>query len=428
MDHPRRSRHTLPVARWLTPVLFALLGLLCGCPQPVRALEDASVTDAGTVVDTGVSDDAGPFADSEVRVDAGSPGDAGADPDAQTPADAGSVDAQPPRDAGPTNDAGPAMDAGFVPNPPCEAAILECLDPTLPEVLSVPDEMTWTDAKELVQANQTIQIRGLNVGAGIRVPPAVTLHGCEGAAIVGAIAFSGLGGRVQGFEVTGSIVANQTGAYVVRKNRFISTASGEAGVSGRSVDALVSARVTLIVEQNSFVGRSVAAATRYDTMQHEVSIQVRNNTFASCDTCITVDEAGLVGQIDATIEHNTFYGFSNAVALYGLALPTPLNANLFVDGTRAVSGNSQFTVQYALLDGVTTASQLPPFSGAFAQGSAGLVDPSQGDFRLSINSDALDLVPAGVATVSEDFAGCPRPVAYRQGTALGDLGAFEAQP
>lgn len=422
MDDPDSGGDSRGVRRWNLALLVALSGMAFGCPQDVRALVDGGVDGGGA--DASVGADGAATIDGGDRFDAGRAADAGPIADAAPIADAGPV-----ADAGDPGDAGPGPDAGFAPNEPCTPIVLPCLDRAAPEVLSVPDEMSWTQAVDTVQSNQTIQVRGLRIGAGIRVPPAVTLHGCEGASIVGAIGFEGLGGRVQGFEVAGSINANQTGTYVVSHNRFIDGMTTEAGVSARSIDALVSAQVNMIVEQNTFVGRNkcAEAATRYDTMRHEVSIQIRNNTFSGCETAIVISEAGLVGEIDATIEHNTFHQFSDAVALYSVAQPITLTANLFADGTRAVAGTSPFYLEYALVDNVETPSQIPPFSGAFAQGVAGFVDAAAGDFRLTDASDALDLVPEGGSSVSYDVVGCPRPVGYLSSTPQSDIGAFEAQ-
>lgn len=407
MDAPSRLRNGDRVRRLALAALATSLALL-GCPQDVRPLGDAGL-------------------DGGAPVDAASP-DGGAGVDAGR-ADASEVDGGRPdaaeADAG-RRDAG-AEDGGLVPNPPCEPEILPCLDPAPEDVYSVPDEIGWAAALEAVRANQTIQIRGLEVPGGVRVPPAVTLHGCEGARITGAIVFQGIGGRVQGFEVSGSVVANQTGAYVVRRNRFVGDAF-EAGVSARSVDALVSASVAMIVEQNRFVGRrlGVHAATRYDTMQHEVTIEVRDNVFDGCLTGVSLSEAGLVGRIEAELVHNTFHDFDDAIRIDLVDRVTPLSANLFARGQRAVAGESLFELRVAMLDDVATESQTRPFSGTFVRGDADFVDAEAGDFRLSPTSDAIDFVPNAEAGL--DFAGCPRPVAFVDASPTGDVGALEAQP
>ncbi|MCA9553971.1 MAG: hypothetical protein KC933_28295 [Myxococcales bacterium] len=390
---------------------LAVASVLLGCPQEIRPLIDGGVgADSGEPSDSGFSDTG--------ALDTGAL-------DADTP------DADPP-DAGPGDtgaaDAGPQPDGGFTPNQPCEPVVLGCLDPALESVLSVPDEVSWTDALAMVGFNQTIQIRGLDVGAGVRVPAAVTLHGCEGARIIGAVAFEGIGGTIEGFEVLGSIVANQTGVYLVRRNRFVGGSSTEPGVSARSVDALVSASVAVVVEQNLFEDRTIGVwvATRYDTMQHQVTAQVHDNVFNGCETGISVSENGLVGHIEAEITHNTFYAFNDAIRLEALELPTPLTANLFVNGGRAVAGTSAFQLQVALLDDVVTPSQSGLYSGTFATGAAAFVDAAAGDFRLTAASDAVDLV--GNAPSGLDYLGCPRPVGLFGSVALGDVGALEAQP
>ena len=399
---------------------LAWLGLLVGlfgCPQEILPLADAGESDA-EVRDADPVSDASPL-------DGSPPDGATLDATADATADGG------PDDASATDAAaldGAIVDAGFTPNDPCEPVVLPCLDPARPEVLSVPDELTGAQALAMVRANQILQLRGGNVGAGVRVPPAVTFYGCEGATIDGTIAFEGIGGRVEGFEVSGAIVANQTGAYVVRRNRFIGT-SPEPAVSARSVDALVSASVVIVVEQNLFTGRAIGVevATRYDTMQHQVNAQIHDNIFDGTTAPIRISETGLVGRIDATIRHNTFHAFQDAIRIDASEQITAIDANLFAVGTRAIAGTSPYAITYALLDAVTTDAQTPPFSGTFARGEARFVDASAQDFRLLPPSDAIDLLPPG-ASSGLDNAGCVRPAALLGAAARADVGALEAQP
>ena len=310
--------------------------------------------------------------------------------------------------------------------------VLDCLDATPSNVIEVPTESTMQNAIDTAQANDIIQIKGANLGAGWRIPPYVTLRGCMGARVSGAIAFQGSGGVIEGFEVTenGRLVANKTGAYVVRMNRFTGTSAGtEYGVEGSSVDALVSASVVLVVEQNQFTGRAlgVLAATRYDTMTHAVDVTVRNNVFAHVRRPVVVSEAGLVGVVNAKVEHNTFHDFSSAIELSSVDRVSKTSGNLFSTGTSAVSGGSTYEVAYSLAWQVTTPAGSPPFSGSFAQGDPRFVDPASDDLRLGAGSLALDRIPNGTVVPSEDFQGCPRPAGAPGAPPMADVGAYESQ-
>jgi hypothetical protein len=164
--------------------------------------------------------------------------------------DGKAVDSVPPDSSLPPKDTA-VGDGTITPNLPCRSIPLPCKESTLADVIEVPTEMSLQAAFQAAQAGDTVQVKGLQLVSGWSIPAYVTLRGCSGAKIVGAIVFSGSGGTVEGFEVSGQIVANQTGSYVIRYNTFVAAAaSGQAGVSARSVDALVSASVTTIVEAN----------------------------------------------------------------------------------------------------------------------------------------------------------------------------------
>jgi hypothetical protein len=169
-----------------------------------------------------------------------------------------------PADLGATGDGSVAASCG----PP---ATLPCLDPADPRVIEVPTEASISAALSSARAGDTIQVRGVTIGAGNIVLPAyVTLRGCESATLDAMVRFERTRGVVEGFSISGAIIANTTGTFEVRDNRFIAGGTGLPGVSARSIDGLVSADVTMVVERNAFSTRDVGieAATRYDTMTH----------------------------------------------------------------------------------------------------------------------------------------------------------------
>ena len=321
----------------------------------------------------------------------------------------------------------PTADGAVLPGGACRPSPLPCLDPSPEDIVEIPTEKSFNDAVAQARAGSTLQIRGLSIGAGFRVPALVTLRGCAGAKIVGGIAFAGTGGTIEGFEVTGQIVANRSGTYVVRENRFVGS-DATAGVEGNSIDGLVSAEVKLSVVANLFTlrPRGIAASTRYDTGIHTVDLVAQNNVFRGVNAPVVLTRGGLVGKISARVESNTIHGFGTAFYFGSVDRPS-LVGNLLSSGTAAVGGDSAYQVSYSLLSGVTSPGGATPLSGAFATGNAAFMDEAGGDFRLTSGSSALDRIPAGTALPADDFAGCPRPVGRPGAPALGDIGAFEAQ-
>jgi hypothetical protein len=307
----------------------------------------------------------------------------------------------------------------------CRPIVVPCLDSSPANVIEVPTESTMQDAITNAKAGDTIQIKGLMLGSGWKVPAFTTLHGCGGATIAGTISAAGSGATFEGFDVPGSIVLNQTGVYVVRWNRF-SGSGTDPGVSPRSIDALVSATVTATIEENEFVARpsGISVDTEYDTMTHTVNVTVQNNLFHGVASPIVWSRGGLVGKITGKILHNTFYDFSTAIGLYALMDTPDVAGNIFEKGTKAVDGDSPFNCANDLLF-MCAAGAAPPLGGSFAMGDPMLMDPANGDLRLGSGSAALDRVASGPDLPSRDFAGCPRPIGHG-GAALGDIGAYEA--
>lgn len=318
-------------------------------------------------------------------------------------------------------------DSGVAPSAACRKIPLDCLDSSAANVIEVPTEVaSLSDAFTQAKTNDVVQVKGRAIGAGFRVPAYVTLRGCDGASITGNIGFAGNGGTVEGFTVSGAgtIIANQTGTYVVRYNRFLTTTSNEPGVSGRSVDALVSANVILNVDSNVFEGPrpyGVAASTSYDTMTHAVDIVVKNNVFTHVTRPFTVSEGGLVGVINAKIEHNTFYDFDTAILFTAMDRKATTSGNLFVNGKKGIEGNT-YDVAYSFAWQVQTPSATPPLSGSIATADPAFVDANAGDFRLGPASAVLNRIPSSTQVPAEDYQGCPRPAG-----GAADVGAYESQ-
>ncbi len=355
------------------------------------------------------------------------------DPNAVLDGDGGgnprSDDTPPPDGSAPP----PVTGGDAAPSSACRPAVLDCLDPTADDVLEVPSEKTFQEALATAKANDVVQVRGLSIPSGYRIPPYVTLRGCAGAKLVGWVAFKGGAGTVEGFTVTpaGTVYAPETGSYVVRQNRFVGAPGGgqsEPGVSGSSIEAYISAQVNLVVEANVFEDRplGVEGRTRYDTLTHQVALTVRNNTFRGVARPILLNEAGLVGVIDARIEHNTFYDFETAIDLFDVGRISKTSGNLFVKGTKAISG-SPYEVHHSFAWEVTTPAGTPPNAGAFASGDPLLVDPANGDLRLRAGSPAIDAVPSGTPIPGDDLQGCPRPAGAAGSPPRADVGAYENQ-
>jgi hypothetical protein len=307
----------------------------------------------------------------------------------------------------------------------CRTLTLPCLDPAPANVIEVPSESTAQNAFMTAKTGDTIQIKGLQIGAGFRVPSGVTLRGCSGAQIVSTLAFVGTTGIIEGFRVPGSIIANTTGNFTIRYNTFTGGGTvSDYGVSARAVDGIVGATVNATVDSNLFEKRSngVEARTTYDTMTRKVTLTVRNNLFTQVDKPISTDEGGLVGVVDLNVEYNSFADFKTAVRLSSLTNPAHLTANLLAFGDIGIDGDSAYDLSQDRFHMVTTPHVLGPTSGMALSGDPQFIDRGNGDLRLGPASSLINALPPGFAGPSVDYFGCPRPAAGR-----GDPGAIEAQ-
>jgi len=363
---------------------------------------DGGAVDGGGASDGGVADGASSGADGGGTVDGGT------GRDAARPVDLGE------------GTLGPAQ---------CVAVELPCLDASRPDVVEVPTEAT---AAALASASPgtIVQVRGATLTGLHRVAPLVTVRGCEGATLAEAGTLwpsQGSGATIEGFRIAGDVFLNQTGYYVVRNNVFVGRTGSEPSIDANSRDALVSADVEVLVEANHFEGvpAGIVLSTRYDTMTHAVTADVRNNLFTGVAAPITVSEAGLVGEIQATLQHNTFHAFDVAIDFFGIDNRPRVDGNLFVTGETGVRTDGIYDGAGNMASGVTQPAAVPPVGGSIPTIDPPFVDEGGGDFRLAPGSLAIDAVAGG--SVDQDLGGCPRPVAFGPGAARADVGAYEAR-
>jgi hypothetical protein len=305
----------------------------------------------------------------------------------------------------------------------CRPSPLPCLDPSL--VIDVPSEATVQNAFAQAKSGDTVQINGLSLGAGFRVPSGVTLHGCNGAQIVDTISFAGNLGIIEGFLVPGSIVANSTGTYFIRDNRFTQGGpSNLAGVSARANEGIVSATVTATIERNWFEPRNAAVEglTAYDTLTHTLNLTIRNNVFYGPVVSINLDEGGLVGQINAQISFNDFVAGGTGIQLTSVQANTPIRACVFLNSGSSVISDSPYYVSDVYYYGAVSVMGTMPISGSFVNQDPMFVNWAIGDLHLQPGSPLLDKIPSGPDVPMDDYYGCPRP--FGNGA---DVGAVENQ-
>ncbi len=348
--------------------------------------------------------------------------------------DGGSEEGAPSEDA--KSGDSPYRGDGTSPPKSCTPPPSDCLDPARADVLEVPSEKSMTQALAEAKAGDTIQLRAGTTAGLIKLPPLVNFRGCAGAKLRsdGIITFLGSGGTVEGLEVYGSIVANKTGSYVVRGIQCLAGgpdagtgANNEACISATSRDALVAASVELVVEQVLFADRKagVSAETAYDTMTHEVKLSVKNSLFRDVSEPVRISEGGLVGKITASIAFNTFVRFGSAISIESVTPLTTLRGNLFVTGTRSVSSNSSYALEYSAEYDISMASTGTLVNGAFLAVNPKL-DGNLAPDPTSLVVDAITTMAPGDPT--DDFNRCPRSQPKRTANPFSDIGAVELAP
>ncbi len=305
----------------------------------------------------------------------------------------------------------------------CRPLVVPCLDATLANVIEVPTESTAQAAFVAAKSGDTIQIRGLQLGAGFKVPAGVVLRGCAGAQIVSTISFAGTLGTIEGFTVPGGIIANQTGTFTIRYNRFIGPAPvSEPAVSARSIDGIVGVTVNVTIDSNSFEKRAlgIEVLTNYDTMTRQVNANIRNNLFWGVDGPIHANEGGLVGRITLTVEHDSFADFQTAITMLSLTNTARIAWNVISNGNQGIDGDSPYELDQTYLNALVIGFTPQPVTGAAQYGDPKYPDRANGDLRLGPASSLIDAIPT-TTTVATDYFGCPRPVGRP------DPGAIETQ-
>jgi hypothetical protein len=315
---------------------------------------------------------------------------------------------------------GPSDDGGAA---NCRTLPLPCLSLGVTDVSSAGDvQPALANAK----SGDTIQIRGLSLGAGFSVPSGVTVRGCMGAQITDTLAFGGGTGTIEGFTVPGAVVANVTGTYVVRANKFITGGSTTyGGVAVLANDPNASTEVTVTIEGNYFSLRDIGvqAITGFDTLTRKLHLTVRNNIFYGTKSGVTLTEGGLVGEIDAAVDFNTFISGAHGLDLTSVTPTTTLLGDIFYLGAFAVASDSPFAVDHVDAYGVPATSKQMPESGSFANVDPMFADWTNSDLHLLAGSPLIDAVPRGTNGIpGDDYFGCPRPVGNGA-----DEGAVESQ-
>ncbi|MBW2736557.1 MAG: right-handed parallel beta-helix repeat-containing protein [Deltaproteobacteria bacterium] len=316
----------------------------------------------------------------------------------------------------------------FTPQMSCRALPLPCLPTSTPDLVEVTGSTEMEAAFNKATAGQTIQVKGLALGDGWIIPPYVTLRGCASASIERLIRFEGSGGAIEGFTVSGYIVANKTGTYAIRANHFVA-GSTEPAFAVTAQDANMPVTITAVVDGNIFSKRQhgIRVRTDWDTGTRDLNVTIKNNIFTGVDSAITVSESGAAGHISVFIEHNTIYGFDRGVIFEHLQTPPALRATVFMEGNEGIRSNGPYDVLDSLTWKVMTPAVTPARQGVLAIGAPQFVDAANDDFRFPPSSPLVDKVAPTARVPDTDYYGCSRPVAISGAEARADIGAIELQ-
>ena len=357
--------------------------------------------------------------EAEDRNDVDEEPDAGATDASTTPPAPDASDPDRPDAPGPSD-----PDAASPTPTACRVLPLDCLDPSPANVIEVPSEATLAEAFASARADDTVQIRASAVTEAVAVPERITLRGCSGAQLAGAVSFAGGSATLEGFLVSGSIRVARSGSFVIRHDRFVPDpeATGVPAVLAEATDSSSNA-IVLLVDANRFEGRKLGIQLRtVGGLGLQATLQ--NNVFAG------VQKPTLVAQpSDVTppvIVHDTFFDFGTAIGIQSGGAFTA--ANLFVRGSIGIESNGgEFQAHDSMAWQVTDPFFTPPTAGVVETVDPQLTAPEAGDFTLSAGSPALDRVTPSNRTPAEDLAGCARP-AGASPPLRADLGALERQP
>ena len=365
----------------LSAPLMLVLG--AGCPQDIVAL----APDAAEAVDVQVEDR-----------DSGA-SDEGVSPDALL------IDAGPP-----------PMECEVVPPP--------CLDASRPDVLVVTDRASQASALAAAQPGQTIMFRGVRIDTPVEVPPSVSVFGCEDSRVASELRLTGGTSRIEGFEVTGTLLTRGSGQFTIRLNRL-----GGQGMSPslavRLGAAATSTPADILIERNRFGrrDRAIEITSTFDETPAEVRIQVRNNIFRGIRRPVFVAEAGPEQGVGLALAYNTFFNFDEAVRLDRVGPTVESFANVLVKGSRAFMGIGPYTTTEDFVWELTSPGGLPPVRGAFTTMDPRFVDAVANDFRPGPDSPLIDRITEAQRIPDRDHFGCPRPIGRGA-----DVGAVERQP
>lgn len=326
----------------------------------------------------------------------------------------------------------PEPDAGVGPAEPCRVTPPACLDPAASNVLEVPTELTMASALLAAKAGDVIQIRSVLVEDSFKLPPSVSLHGCSGATLSGAVTAGGGEQTIDGFTISGRIMTNETGTTRISRNVFTLPVLAVDGSPSIQVTNLGDQSPHVIVLDSRFSARVRGIRVQGAPLPASaIRVEVSNAVFDGVSAPLSVlNEAGGV-PITVSLTASTLYKFGTAVTLkdIGTSSRASMDSCIFALGDVVVDGrglqDSPYSVRYTFVhDVVTPGMPAPTAPGKFEGGDPTFVDAGQHDFRLARGSPLVNRIPGVFAFLPPtDFNGCRRP---DLGSA--DPGAFESQP